>query len=65
MNRWQCLCGWAGSSSEISITDASQERELEPGVVVLERVHRALCPRCFSIVKRLEPSPPPPEEDQP
>jgi hypothetical protein len=54
VNRYECLCGWTGSSSEISITDASQERELGHGVVVVERTHRAICPQCFEIVKRTE-----------
>jgi hypothetical protein len=54
MNQWECRCGWRGSSAEISVTDDSQERELEPGVVTVYRVHRALCPRCFAIIKRVQ-----------
>jgi hypothetical protein len=50
---WGCSgCGWQGS--EPSITDASSEREVRPGVVVADRTHLAVCPQCFEVVSRVD-----------
>lgn len=44
--RYRCdECGWTGD--EPSISDASVERELEPGVITVDRRHVLICPRCF------------------
>lgn len=51
-----CKCGWTGDSP--SMSDASAERELSGGRVVVDRTHLAICPRCFEIVKRVERSEP-------
>jgi hypothetical protein len=40
-------CGWRGDTP--SITDASVER-IEHGQVVVDRLHRPVCPKCFEIV---------------
>lgn len=48
-HHWNCPCGWSGTSSELAITDASDTIEVD-GVVVVDRKHLAVCPRCFDVL---------------
>lgn len=50
MSRWACECGWRGD--EPSITDASVEVELTPGITGWDRTHVMVCPECFANVHR-------------
>jgi hypothetical protein len=44
-----CPCGWRGPRP--SMSDASEVRVIN-GVAVMDRRHVALCPLCFSEVRR-------------
>lgn len=49
---WHCdKCRWRGDNP--SITDASELRQGDDGRWFTDRVHYAICPRCFSNVSKL------------
>ena len=50
MNGWICRCGWRGP--EPSMSDASVEKVLPNGEVIIDRTHLPICPVCFTVVCR-------------
>lgn len=50
MTAWECAkCGWSGYGP--SITDASELRPDCEGNLRMDRLHIAICPRCFEQVQ--------------
>lgn len=54
LSHWHCRgCGWRGT--ETSISDASEaKRDPFTGEVFIDRVHIAVCPRCYETVRRVD-----------